>query len=65
MSSIQNNNFLRKEIQISAEQIPKEENLSQQSLNNYINKENLHEEIYQQENDITIFILYLFYSKIK
>ena len=52
MSSNQNNNFLRKEIQISAEQIPKEENLSQQSLNNYINKENLQEEIYQQENDI-------------
>ena len=52
MSSNQNNNFLRKEIQISTEQIPKEENFSHESLNNYINKENLHEEIYQQENDI-------------
>ena len=52
MSSNQNNNYLRKEIEISTEQMPKEENLSHESLNKDINKENLHEEIYQQENDI-------------
>ena len=51
MSSNQNNYYLRKEIQISTDQIPKEENLSQISSKNQIKNENIQEEIYQQEND--------------